>query len=285
MYWRLLIPCFSFLVFSSGLYAAETENPISSPSDSKIGWWWYEVKPPEETDPEKEEKKLPSLSDYSFERLWNMHPDQFQGVLTSIHKKAVMTLKEEDVRDYLVIQDIARRKAHAYTNVNTMVVQKYPKLSLERDFPTALPGRNAKVKQQMIEVRTKIEQSTRDFALIYFYSPSCHFCAEQNKILQLFQAKHPWNVKPINITQNPKLAEKLQVHAVPYLLLLSRKSKETMPIAAGVISLAELEKRLHRGIRLLNKETNAESYSMYEFQRGGGFDATAPLNISNRPNN
>lgn len=282
MFWRLLIPCFSLFIFSSGLFAAEpaSQNPASA--DPKIGWYWYEAKP-QKKDPENQERTLPSLSEYPLQKLWDMHPDDFQGLLKGIHKKAVMTLKEDDVRDYLIIQDIARRKAHAYTNVHAMTVQKYPRLSLEADYPTVAPGRNSKIRQQMKEVKAKIDQSPSDFALIYFYSPTCHFCDEQKKILQLFQAKHPWNIKQINITRHQDLAEKLSVRAVPYLILISKKSKETMPISTGVISVSELEKRLHRGIRLLNKETDATSYSLYEFQEGGGFDATAPLKVNDIP--
>ncbi len=276
----LLIPLFSLLVIVYGLFAAEAmaQKPVS-PSP-KIGWHWYEVKPPEK-DPE-EKRVIPNLSDYPMQKLWDMHPDDFQALLKNIHKKAVMTLKQDDVRDYLVIQDIARRKARAYTNVSIMTVQKYPRLSLEKDFPTVIPGRNAKIRQQMAEVKLKIDQSIDKFALVYFFSPTCHFCDEQNNILKLFQSRHPWPVKKINILKHPKLAKEMGVHAVPYLILVSKVSKETMPISAGVISVKELEKRLYRGMRLLNKETDSTSYSMYEFQRGGGFDATAPFQTSHR---
>ncbi len=284
MSWRLLILFFSLFLCFTQLQAAETPPPEETVSNPKRGWWWYEIEPPEaKTEEIQAGRPLPALSDYSLETLWEMHPDEFQGILLQIHKKAVMTLKEDDVRDYLVIQDIARRKALAFTNVNAMIVQKYPGLSLEADFPTVLPGRNARIRQEMAEIDTKLEESRKDFALIYFYSPTCHFCTEQNKILNFFLVKHPWEIRKIDITKRPQIAEGFGVRAVPYLLLIARKSKETIPVSVGVISLKELEKRLYRGIRLINKETTPEGYSMFEYERGGGFDATAPLRVNGAP--
>ncbi len=279
MYWRLLIPCFSLFILTPTLPAVQANDDTD-----KVGWWWYEMEPaPEEERATEDEKILPSLSNFTVEALWNMHPDDFHELLTGIHKKAVKTLKEADVKDYLVIQDIARRKALGYANVASMVVQKYPSLSLEADYPTNIPGQNAKTQQQISEIKTVIGEAQDDFALIYFYSPSCHFCDAQNKILQLFQTKHPWRIKGVNIANNPKIAENLGVHAVPYLVLLSKKTKKSLPIAAGVITLKELETRLHRGIRLLNETITPEAFSMFDFEKGGGFDVTAPLKLTSGP--
>jgi conjugal transfer pilus assembly protein TraF len=81
-------------------------------SDIKRGWWWYERAPEkekkvedstlkEERESEKQEKRiLPSLKDYTYEQLWNMHPDDFQPLLMEFQKKAVMSPTEENVREY-----------------------------------------------------------------------------------------------------------------------------------------------------------------------------------------
>jgi conjugal transfer pilus assembly protein TraF len=37
-----------------------------------------------------------------------------------------------------------------------------------------------------------------------------------------------------------------------------------------------MEERLYRGIRLLKGETTPENWSLYEFQKGQGFDVKAP---------
>lgn len=56
------------------------------------------------------------------------------------------------------------------------------------------------------------------------------------------------------------------------MILIYSKSQDFIPVASGVTSLNEIEERLYRGIKLLRGEITPEEYSMYEFQRGGGFD-------------
>lgn len=276
---RALILFFS-LIFLATVVRAE-DLIREAPETIKHGWWWYERKP-EKREEKKEEKKeearkLPSLSEYALEDLWGMHPDDFQPLLMAFHKKAVMAPTIENVREYYVVQDIAKRKALAFTNVAATVLQKFPELSLERDYPNAVPGKLAKVRMQAEELAAKINEAREHFALIYFYSPSCGYCAEQNEILNFFISKYRWQVRAVDISRDSTLAEMFHVREVPYLMLIHKESEEFMPVSIGVVSLSQMEERVFRGIRLLGKEISPEEYSMYDFQRGGGFDPTAPL--------
>ena len=70
----------------------------------------------------------------------DMHPDDFQALLTDFQKKAVWRPTPENVEEYYYVQDIARRKALAFTNVAEYVMQKDPELSLSKDYPTVVPG-------------------------------------------------------------------------------------------------------------------------------------------------
>lgn len=280
---RSLILFFSALLVTALGHAAELPKEAPEGIGPKQGWWWYE-KAPEKKEEKKETEKAPnpapSLSSHSPEELWNMHPDAFQALLMSIQKQAVRAPTIENVKEYYAIQDIARRKALAFANVAALVVQKYPELSLEGDFPNALPGKAAKVRQQTAEVSQKIDQSKGDFALLYFYSPTCHFCAEQNEILGYFLEKYRgWQIRKIDISRNAELAEEFKVRAVPFLMLIHKNSKDFMPISIGVVALTDMEERLYRGIRVLGKEITPEEFSMYEFQRGGGFDPSEPLRV------
>lgn len=243
--------------------------------NSKTGYWWYEKKKekPEEI---KEVKKEPSLKDYTIEVLWNMHPDEFQKLLTDIQKKAVQNPTEENVYEYYRIQDIARRKALAFTNVAMFVLQKYPELSLENEIPITAPGRVAFVRQKESEIQNTIHQGKKDFALLYFYSPHCPFCEAQESILRYFVEKYNWNIKKIDKDINPSMAARFNVEVVPALILVYKDSADYFPISTGVVSLAELEERLYRGIRLLQGLITPQQWSTYEFQKGNALD---PLSI------
>ena len=253
---------------------------------AKRGWWWYEKMPEKKKEEEKrigeEPERSPRLDDYSTQRLWNMHPDDFQALLMTFQKKAVQSPTEENVKEYYTIQDIARRKSLAFANVTAAVMQKYPELSLAADSPITAPGRNAAVTQQTGEIESKIRNARDEFALLYFFSPSCPYCAEQETILGYFREKYRWEIKAVDTESDPGTSSLFGIKTTPTLLLIYRESRDQIPISTGVASLVEIEEKLYRGIRLLKGEITPEEYSLYEFQRGGAFDVKAPLRREKR---
>jgi len=286
----VLLSAVSLFLLAGLCLAGEKEEQEPYYSASKDGWWWYETEPkkeenkPEEKPPEGQPaaKKLPSLSDYTIEDIWNMHPDNFQALLTEFMKKAVMNPTVETVREYYVMQDIARRKSLAFANVAATVMQTNPELTTASAYPITTPGQNARVRLQSGEIGTKIRASKDEFAILYFFSPTCEYCKAQSNILAFFTDKYGWQVKPINIEQDPNLAARFNVHTVPYLLLIYKYKRDYIPISAGVIALSEMEKKLYRGIRLLSGEITPEEFSLYEFQRGGPSDPEALLRKNER---
>ena len=117
-------------------------------SDSGTGWWWYQKEPEKKEEKEKSPKKTkakraPALSDYSYDEIWNMHPDDFEKFAESLKRKAVQNPSEENVKDYYEVQEIARKKALAFTNVAQYVWQKYPELTTAKDYPIATPAISA----------------------------------------------------------------------------------------------------------------------------------------------
>ena len=201
-----------------------------------------------------------------------MHPDRLKELLNKFLKQAVQSPTEQHVRDYYVLQDIARRKALAFANVAAYVWQKYPELNVEKDNPIAIPGRVAKARLELNEVRNTIMDAKDDFALIYFYSPDCELCQMQSQILKYFTDRYDWQVKGIDINKRPDLAVRFNVETVPVLLLVYRHSQDYLPVSVGVVAMNQIEERLYRGIRLFRGETTPENWSLYEFQKKGGFD-------------
>jgi conjugal transfer pilus assembly protein TraF len=248
--------------------------------DSRRGWWWYEDPPKIEKKREKQEgtkeptpeRVLPSLKDYSSEQLWNMHPDDFQPLIKEFMKKAVQTPTIENVREFYIMLDIARMKSHVFQNVAGTVLQKHPELSLNADIPIDAFGIAAKNRMKQIEVESGIREAAREYALIYFYSENCRFCQAQDEVLREFTGKFGWEVKRVEITEHPELAARFNVGITPYVMLIYRDSKDFFPVVIGVTTLDEMEDRVFRGVRLLSGETGPESYTMYDFQRGGKLD-------------
>jgi len=247
-------------------------------NDAKQGWFWYEEPALE---PEKTElpatRPLPTLTDYSTEQLWDMHPDDFQALLMEFQKKAVQRPTEQNVLEYLTMQDLARRKAAVYANVASYVLQKHAGLDMGRDYPVTAPGVIARVKMQKEEIAATIQTAAEDHALLYFYSSDCPYCTEQQQILRFFTDQYGWQVKGIDINENLSAAARFNITTTPTLLLIGKGREEYIPVASGVVALDELERRLYRSIRLLNGQITPQGYSVYDFQKGGGLDPESIL--------
>ncbi len=287
---RLSVILFISLFLLGGTLVAEEAIPVREGDrvvsvipyykDYKRGWYWYEREQHKKDESRTDvapKHRIPVLKDYTAQMLWDMYPDDFQALLMDFQKKAVMSPSESNVAEYYYVQDIARRKSLAFANVTATVMQRYPELSVAKDYPTATPGRSALTRMEQDEVAKKIRASAADYGLIYFFSPTCQYCIEQEKIVRYFEDRYSWEVKRIDLTQNTGLAPLFNVTTVPTIILVYRHSGDPITVSAGVVSLEDMEERIYRGIRLLAGEISPEEYSLYEFQRGSTFDVQAPL--------
>ena len=261
-------------------------SPETFYDDAKRGWFWYEKRPepPPEAPPEESVGLpavfIPKMSDYTTEQLWSLHPDHFKALLEGFQKKAVMEPSVENMRDYMKMQDMARRKSAEFAMVTNYTIQANPDLDLNRDYPVTTPGKAARTRQQKSEIQTRLASASQDHALLYFYAPSCGFCDEQDGILRYFVERSGWEVRPINIEAQPQLAARFNIETTPSLLLIKRGNDDYIPTAVGVVSVEALEDRLYRGVRLLNGEITPQEYALYDYQRGGPMD---PQSILRQP--
>ena len=261
----------------------------------KEGWFWYhDPKPVSEKKADKKPQLVPAtpkqqqpenryrdadLEKIGLDEIWNMYPDDFQELLDHVQNLAVQSPSEENTLRYLVMQDVARRKALAYTSSAMYVNQKYSNLfNVGQVYPTSKPGSTARVQIQNQETQQTIAGASSSHALIYFTSPACGFCRKQDDILNYFVEKYGWTVKPVDISRQPGLAARFGVETTPTLLLIKKGMEDYMMISVGVVALTELERKLYRAIRYLTGETQDNNFLMYDYQKGSAFDATSILN-------
>ena len=277
------------LMIAGNAIAADQENRFYD--DTRHGWFWYEDPPPtqdaKEVEPDpirKPPRNIPSLEHYSIDQLWNMYPDDFQELLNVLQKKAVQTPAEQNIMEYLTMQDIARRKALAYTNATMYVTQKHSELfNVNHVYPTAGPGITARVRMQQNEIFQTISRAGNDHALIFFVSPGCGFCTKQAGILAYFKDKYGWQIKTVDISRNINAAARFNITITPTLLLIKKGQKEYMTVTSGVIALSELERKLYRSIRYLQGNIQGDNFLMYDFQKGSAFDPASILEKGRQP--
>ena len=288
----LLLSGLVLLLFIAGTAtAAANEQENRFYSETKHGWFWYEDPPLVQEDqedtpepPVQEPMPVPSLDNTSIEELWNMYPDDFQELLNGLQKKAVQYPTEENILQYRVMQDVARRKALAYTNASMYVTQKYANLfNVNQVYPTTRPGMAARVQMQLDEIGRTISRASRDHALLFFISPGCGFCEKQAGILAYFMEKYGWQIKTVNIRTNVNAASRFNITTTPTLLLIKQGQDNYMTVATGVLALTELERKLYRAIRYLQGQTRGDNFLMYDFQKGSAFDPTSILNKGKQP--
>ncbi len=285
----LLLWLICSLMFAASATAADQEARFYD--DTRHGWFWYEDPPPVQEESEIKPdsvsslpRNIPSLDNYSIDQLWNMYPDDFQELLNVLQKKAVQTPTEQNIMEYLTMQDIARRKALAYTNATMYVTQKYGELfNVNHVYPTAGPGITARVRMQQNEIFQTISRAGNDHALIFFVSPGCGFCEKQAGILAYFKDKYGWQIKTVDISRNINAAARFNITITPTLLLIKKGQEKYMTVTSGVIALSELERKLYRAIRYLQGNTRGDNFLMYDFQKGSAFDPASILEKGSQP--
>lgn len=277
------------LIFGQSALAA-SEPQSGYYRDSQKGWWWGERDMPQEEKKEPEKKPVappppteeegkpwipPELNTYKYDDVWNMHPDEFYEFQEAYKKKAVQDPSEDNVRDYYELSEIARKKALAFTNTSQYVWQKHPELTTVKDYPVNTPGNLSRIGQINDEKQRILKNAKDDFALIYFWAPGCPYCEDQKKILKWFKQTSGWDIKEVNINQNPALAHATGVTVTPSVILIKRGEKDFFPVSTGVITAAEIEDKTYRAVRLLSGAMTPQEYSIHEFQKGGGHDVNS----------
>ena len=294
--------CCWLLVMAMTTKALAEEVPSPGPAfyaTAKEGWFWYHDPPREvveepatldnstitrEAGPKVFETRNPSMDNYTINDIWNLHPDEFQGLLNGVQKKAVQTPNEKNILEYLIMQDVARRKALAYANATKFVTQKYSdKFNINQVYPTTTPGISARVQEQQKEISSTILAARANHALLFFVGQGCAFCDRQAAILTYFVEKYGWQIKPIDIGQYTTLAARFNITTTPTLVLIKDKTEQSMPISVGVVALSELERKLYQAIRYLGGDTNIDTFQTYDYQKGGAFDPGAILEIEEQP--
>jgi conjugal transfer pilus assembly protein TraF len=288
----VLLLIFGLFCLPPSILGQDEEDPKFY-EKQKEGWFWYhDPTPKPKEEPRQERSQVPSiiqqpenryrgadLEQVSLEALWKMYPDDFQELLDHVQNLAVQTPTEENTLRYLIMQDVARRKALAYTNSAMYVTQKYGNLfNVNQVYPTSKPGVTARVQMQSQEIGQTIADARNNHALIYFTSPTCGFCEKQEGILAYFVDKYRWTIKPVDIHRQPDVATKFGIETTPTLLLIKKGMEDYMTVSVGVVALTELERKLYRAVRYLQGETRDDNFLMYDFQKGSAFDATSILN-------
>ncbi len=277
---RLLSLFFSITAFFAVIVTVAWGYYDYSP---KEGYWWYkeekksekQQKQPEKT-PEQQSEQIVAkpLNEYTYEELLYMNPDEFKKVFDYYQKQAIARPTEENLWHYYNLVDVMRKKAVLFTQASMYFMQKYPELSVERDIPTINPGVWTRTEKTIEETSSSLK--TQDYGLIVFVQPGCVYCDAQLSILKYYEQNHAVPVKVVDITRESEAAAMFGVTVTPTIVVVSKNTKDWMPVSSGVISLEEIEARVYKALRYIDGKHSAGQWGLFEFQKGSSLDPTQP---------
>ncbi|WP_257291429.1 conjugal transfer protein TraF [Endozoicomonas sp. ONNA1] len=238
----------------------------------KKGYWWNEEPVPDEEEALIEEKEYSPPPLPSQQKMMDMHPQQLEKLLDQHRDYALYKLTPEATTNYYLVQDVARRKARAFTALSSYVMLQNPELNARGSYPVNNPGRKAQKQVNEQQMNHKIARYRNNYALVFLTTKTCPYCKVQRNILKYFRDKNGWAIKEIDIDQVPDVALRFNAKVTPMTLLIERGSERWMPITVGVESLSVVEQNTYRAIRLLRGEIKPEQFFTNESQEGGYFD-------------
>lgn len=243
----------------------------------KHGLFWYET--PKKPEEKKEEEKHPRPVVPSSEEMFKMHPKDIEALLDETRDYAVYKLSPDAVLDYYKVQDVARRKAAAYTNLTGYVMLENPQYNAAQDYPITNPGTAEKKRERDLSVSANLAKNNNEYALFFFTEPDCGLCVQQSHILENYQRETGWYVKQIDIKAHPEARARFRIDRAPVTVLIKKDTPDKwMPVSVGVDSLDSLRTSIYNMTRVLNGDTDPRQFFTSEQQQGGFFDPLKRLN-------
>jgi conjugal transfer pilus assembly protein TraF len=182
--------------------------------------------------------------------------EALQKRVEDLRNIAIINPSEQNIRNYLNIQNFVIEKASTFADVAQRVIWASPELD-----PT-VTGRpvNAKALEvfdrEQAGARTNtVAQLSQTHALFFFFRSDCPYCHQFAPLLKDFEAKFGLKIVPISVDggglpefRSPRMdngiARTLDVRQVPALFLAEPRGGKITPIGYGVLSESELLERI-----------------------------------------
>jgi thiol-disulfide isomerase/thioredoxin len=251
----MLACCLPVFVSETGaaepVTAARQTNPTyyTDPNVCR-GWFCYED-PALFTEPEKTPEpptRLPFTGDVDWDAVWTMHPDDMRELINQ-----ALAFAQENPRDeqrmvtYLKLQGVAMQRAKTFQEAWSSALLRYPVLDATVQRVPTLAATTAEVVAEREDRGAAIDAMRERMGILYFYSPTCRYCAQQKDILAGFVKKWGWkNITAINVLESPEAAQRYGVQSVPDLWVAGNIKGETVQrrLKSGLVEFHDLERGL-----------------------------------------
>ena len=245
-------------------------NPAVGQDDGeKRGHWWYEDPPTEEEVRAPEKPQIPTD-----EVLKTMHPEDFQELITAQLQFALVDQTEGSVEDYFKLVDFARRQARSFASLHGQVILNNPELNPTMNYPLTQAGRAARTEMRKGSMLRRLQAARGDYGLIMFSLQGCPYCDVQWATLELFSQQTGWQIRRVDMQENPHLALRYGVEQAPVTVMVGRLGGWAN-VAVGATNVPAVLEGSYRQLRLIEGEADPGQFYTDGPDMGSFFDPSA----------
>ena len=249
-----------FVLLGVCLTAPLRAEPAGFYFREKEGWFWYEREPVPKPEPDAEPTSPPVAPPVAAKPApQGPRPLSAQWLrehLGAYRDAAIDDPSPQNVALYLYLQRVALDKSSRFAAATQRAVQRDPFLDELTQRPTATFAANL-VNREAGEARDQVLSAIAAQAgLLFFFRSDCPYCEAQAPLLAMLAERYGFRVLPVSLDGAPLpggvfptfsrdrgQAQALGVVSTPA-LFLARPPDVLLPLAQGLLSLAQLKERV-----------------------------------------
>ncbi len=259
MIWK----CISFLLF---FFLITDNRLLITPSAASFferraeGWHWYQDPPREDKDEAKKKKPdsiLPTPTPTQ------QIEAQRKEIETKLHA-AIVEPTRENLMAYIITQKALMDQSQRFSESWQRVIMTTPALDETLIHPVDQSARHVYYDEQAKAFSKHMKGLSQEYGLFFFFRQNCAYCHNFAPIVKRFAQKYGWSVLPIsldggtlpefpNARRDNGMAERLQITHVPALIALHSKTGKLLPLAYGMVSESEIERRIEMLTKLSDR--------------------------------
>jgi conjugal transfer pilus assembly protein TraF len=257
------------------LLAALSANTLAAPQSSfyergSEGWFWYRdpkeqapvptPKAPEQPKPTEQPAPTAELPPAREPGPEPLSAKWFRKNLDAYRDRAIDDPTPENVAAYLYLQRIAMDKSSRFAKVSERVVQGDPFLDEITQRPTATFAANLVNKTAGAQRDALLEKIAGRVSLWFFFRSDCPYCEAQAPLLARLSQMYGFDILPVSVdglplssglftdhVQDAGQANALGVRSTPAMFLVDPATATFVPLAQGLLSVAQLQDRIIEG--------------------------------------
>lgn len=213
--------------------------------EQAVGWHWYQDS--------SKDKPVSSNSAAVIDSISAM--DILQHQVKQTLDSAILNPTEENVRNYIILQNQLGDRAQHFTDVWRSVLLNYPELDFSLQHPTNNLAKQIDLDSTRRQEDIAIQQFSQRNGLFFFYRSTCPYCQRFAPIVKDFAGRYGLAVVPIttdgiSLPEFPQShidqgqAVRLKVTVEPALFTADSQTHRIIPISYGLLSEDELRQRL-----------------------------------------